>query len=435
MATIARIIPALAGAICSGALLIGCGGPTKAGLEARSEARDRMGLVNAQISYDQASRAFEVGQFDRALRDITAAIDRFPNAAQFHLLQGRIFLETHRLERALRAFDTAVELTGESREVASRRGTEPASHAETLAKAHYFSGIVFQRWSNHEQAHERYMKAAGLQESNAQYLLAAAESKIALGEYDTARELIEPRLAYFEHNAALRHLLGHIALLQGEPEFAARLFSQARLLNPDDEMLLEELAWAQYAAGLYAQCHDTIGQLHRMSTVRRADLMHLEARCLLFLERNREARDLYMELSRIAPADPEVWIELGALAWELGDMRRVAEAATRVIALAPNRYEGYALRAIYSNERGQFTDADRFLRQAIDRAPGSGDERGTALPHLLLGLVLEQQGRHEQALEMYGYALGISPDSREAKWLYSNSKAGLPRLSTVPMNE
>jgi predicted Zn-dependent protease len=71
----------------------------------RSAGRTRLDVVNAQVSYDQAKRAFEVGQLDRARRDIEAAINRFPDSVEYHLLHGRIHLEAHRLERSLAAFE------------------------------------------------------------------------------------------------------------------------------------------------------------------------------------------------------------------------------------------------------------------------------------------------------------------------------------------
>jgi len=382
-------------------LLMGCGGPTKAGIEARADARDRLAIVNAQVSYDQAKRAFEVGQFDRALREVRNALERYPDAAEYHLLHGRILLETHRLERALQAFDTAIEKNPES------------------AEAHYFAGIIFQRWSNNERAFDKYMAASELDESNAQYLLAAAETMIALRRYSDARALVEPRMPYFEYNAALRHLLAQIAMLQGEPAFAASLFEQARMLNPDDAMLLEELAWAQYAAGRYGHCYESLKQLRQMSgfsSEQRSDLLHLEARCLMFLERHLDARSVYLELTRVAPTDPEVWIEFGALSWELADMRRVATSASRVIALAPDRFEGYLLRGVYSRSEGHLSDAARFFQQAIDRDPTQ------SISYLLLGQLNEQQGRSDAALAAYQKAVELSPNNSDAKALLAGLK-------------
>jgi hypothetical protein len=79
MSTRPIMIVALAGAMCL--VTAGCGGPTKAGIEARELARKRLAIVNAQLTFDQAQQAFRSGQFDKASREITAAIRLYPDWA------------------------------------------------------------------------------------------------------------------------------------------------------------------------------------------------------------------------------------------------------------------------------------------------------------------------------------------------------------------
>jgi Tfp pilus assembly protein PilF len=234
-------------------LLAGCNGPTKAGKEARSAAQDRMNVMSAQVNYDQARQSFETGQFEKAHREIRAAIARFDKSAEFYLLQGRIYLETHQLENALESFKTAM------------------TKKENYADPHYFAGIVYQRWSDDEQAYESYRKAYELAPTKAQYLLAAAESLIALGELDAASDLIAPRLDYFEHNSAIKQLQGQIALLKGDAKKATVMYAEARLLDPDNDMLLEDLMWAQYAAEMYGQCHESAKRLQERAKEERFD--------------------------------------------------------------------------------------------------------------------------------------------------------------------
>ena len=370
-------------------VLVGCG-PTRAGLEARANARERMDLANAQISYDQAHQAFEVGQLDKALRQINIALARYPQSAPYRVLRGRIYLETHRLERALEAFEAALEVDPD------------------FAEAHYFAGICFERWSEDEKAHDRYRSAYELESSNAQYLLAAAEALIGMGDEEAAKQLVEPKLAYFEHNAALRQLLGQIALLQDEPALAVQLYSETRLLNPEDSALLEELAWAQYEAGMYGKCYDSVKQLQGRLTEKRTDLIRLEARCLAFIDRTIEARNLYLELTRLNATDSQCWIELGMLAWELGDDHRVAQCGARALALAPERYEGYMLRAISERQRGDLEAVVSLFEEAAQRASNS------AVPHLMLGQALEEIGDREAAFAAYAAGLRAQPDNPEA---------------------
>ena len=58
----------------------------------------------------------------------------------------------------------------------------------------------------------------------------------------------------------------------------------------------------------------------------------------------------------------------------------------------------------------------RFLRQAAERSPD------IALPHLLLGRVLDQAGEQEEALRAYATALRIDPESEEAQLLWGEGQ-------------
>jgi tetratricopeptide (TPR) repeat protein len=430
--------------------LAGCHTASEVSTQARADANLRYNFMRAQVEYDQAKQSLETGQFDKAHKQIAAAIGQFPDSPAFHILQGRIYLETNRLELAARAFSTALEKCGgdaEAVDATLAKGVTGAGlgsrRAERQAEAHYYLGIVHQRWSDDAQAHTHYRAAFELQTDRADYLLAAAETLVELGDYDGATALVEPRLAYFEHNAAMRHLLGEIALLRDDPATAAQLYSEARLLNPDDATLLEELAFAQYAARQYPKCYDSIKELQRKpGNGVRTDLKRIEARCLTLMERTTEARNLYLELMRATPTDADMWVELGVLAWELGDYNRVAQSSVRIIALAPERFEGYMLKGVNEQQHGRLEQAIGLFREAVTRAsaPGSPGAPGipgapglpgspgspagpghsevivaTAVPNLLLGRALEQQGQIDAALVAYGAAARADPSKVEAR--------------------
>jgi tetratricopeptide (TPR) repeat protein len=375
----------------------GCG-PTKAGIKARADAQGRMNAVGAQFTYDQAKQEFNAGQFDRAQRNIELAIERNPNSAQFEVLRGRIFLESHKLERAVDAFMTALEKD------------------ESCAEAHYYAGIVFQRWSDDEQAYTHYLGAYELEPDNVQYLLASAESLIALGEFGAARNLVEPKLSYFEYNAALQHLLGQIALLEGEVDEAARRYAEARMLDPENMALTEELAWVQFDAQQYSACLETVRFIQSRCAAQRSDLLHLEARCLSQLDRLTDAHGAYLELSRMTPADPTVWTEFGTVAWELGDYRRVAQCSVRAISIAPSNYEGYLLKGLYERRQGRLEEALRLFHQAAELSDVA------VTPHLMLGRTCEEADLPAEAMKAYARALEIEPDNHEAGLLHAALK-------------
>lgn len=388
------------------ALMAGCA-PTATGIQARADARDRLDAINANVGYDQAMQAFEVGRFERAERAIDGAIAQYPDAAPFHVLRGRIMLETNRLDLAIECFLQAAELDPDA------------------ADAQYFAGIVYQRWSDDEQAHRHYRQAAELEPSNVQYHLAAAEALVALGELDAAREMLEPELDRFEHHAAMHHLLGQIAMLDGDADLAVGSYAQACLLAPDDLTLREELARAQFQAGRHRECLETLRSRELAARDDRIDLALLQGRCLALLERSIEARDVYLDLTRRNPSDPNVWVELGTVAWELGDFHRVAQCSARIIALAPERFEGYMLRGANERYHGNLDQAVVEFGKAAERAPD------VAMPHLMLGLAFEESGDMQGAGRAYTQALRIDPDSTEAKQLLERWR-NATRLSSAP---
>jgi tetratricopeptide (TPR) repeat protein len=256
-------------------------------------------------------------------------------------------------------------------------------------------------------------------------LLAAAEALGAMGEFEQATALIEPKMAYFEHNAALRQLRAQIAMLQGDPKRSAELYAEARMLEPDDVSLQEEMLWAQYAAGYYSQCYETATAMQVKAAQPRTDLTHLQARCLAMMGRGVEARELYLQLVKTRSAEASYWSELGTLCWELGDYRNLAQSSVQMMAIAPDRYEGYLFRAVNERHKGNTAEAQRLLKEACKRAGG------VTLPFLMLGQSLEQSGDRAGAALAYNQALQADPDSAEARALLGRLN-GDQQISAAP---
>ena len=379
---------AVTGLVAAGSLA-GCG-PTAAGLEARAEAQARLDGVHAQFAYDQAHHEFSVGRFDAAHQHVDRAILGDPENPDAYVLKAKIFLEQHRLEKARQTLEEALD-------------TEPG-----FAAAHYYLGVVAERWSEREEAYRQYARAFELRNDHAPYLLAMAESAISLGRLEEAESLVDDHLTYFEHDSGLRQLRGQIDSLQGEIDAAVDHYHQARLLNPEDTTLLEELAWMQFEAGMYARCHETLTNIERLTEDVRPDLRHLEARCLTMLQRHSEARNVYSRLTIEQPSNLDVWIEYGQLVWEMGDDRRLAKCGRNVAALAPERHEGYLYQAVVARNAGHLSRAARLLQDACQRAPEA------ALPHLILGLTLEELNA-PGAADAYRQALRIDPTTSVAR--------------------
>ncbi|MDP6692714.1 MAG: tetratricopeptide repeat protein, partial [Phycisphaerales bacterium] len=303
-------------------LLTSCAGPSKTGQEARKKAHARMDLVNADLASQQARQQFEVGQLDSALATINSAIERFHEKAEYHQLRGRILLEQHLLDDARSAFETAVTLNPEN------------------AESHYLLGVLHQRCSDDVAALSSYITACNNDPSHVQFFIAKAETFAALDRHDEAIELLTGD-HNFQHQAAVPAMLGQIYLRIGDTEKAARYFSDSRSLGNDDQYLLADLAIVEFQTGSYAECLMTLRELEIMKKGELTSLQRrIRGKSLAATGRLIQGRDICLSITRDTPQDADAWIDLGFIAWKMGDYRRLKSCGEEIFRLAPSRWEG-----------------------------------------------------------------------------------------------
>jgi tetratricopeptide (TPR) repeat protein len=326
-------------------LLVGCSGPTKQGKIARADAHQRMDVVNADLAAQQALQQFEVGQLEAAISTIDAAIARYDDNASYHLLRGRILIEQHKLDSARKALLRSAEIDSK------------------VAEAHYFLGVLHQRWSEDEEALSCYSKAMECDKSHPQFLLATAETYVALGKFDKAIELLESAGKEFQHQPSITALLGHIYLRNGNPSKAAKFLSDSRLLGNDDSEVLTLLATAQFGAGEYANCLHTITQLEEDESLSNT-FKRIKGKCLSSTGRQIQGRDICLQVTRQTPDDPNAWVDLGYISWEMGDYSRLATCGEKISELAPEFSEGPLFEGIVALRLGDKEIGKKLLAKA-----------------------------------------------------------------------
>jgi Flp pilus assembly protein TadD len=389
-----RTALALTSALCL-ATLAGCNsGHGKYTNEGKSLANQRVAELKSMNEYNQAKQAYLAGDLDKATKYIDRSLTINPSVAMSHVLRGRILIEQSDLEEACNALLRAEALDPKDPE------------------AEYYLGIVYERFSQPEKALERYTKASELQPANAQYAVAAAETMMDMGKLDEAEKFLNDRSAAFEHNAGVRQTLGHIAMMRGKPEDACKYFDDARLLAPDDSGVVEDLVRAEVATGKWADAEFNISRLLRTpENAARRDLKHMQAKCLLSLDRGVEARQVLLDLTSddAGQKDVEAWVLLGNTSYMLRDLNRVRMAYTRTIALAPERSEGYMLRALWERKQGELQKGLVSVEKAVER-------RGTSVePLLLKGVILREMGRSAESTSTFKTVLAQDPSNQQAK--------------------
>ncbi|MDX2148447.1 MAG: tetratricopeptide repeat protein [Planctomycetota bacterium] len=397
--TARRLAPAAM--LASALALSGCvghGGYTKQHINA---AKEKMSLMKSATEWQMANQAFMAGDMKKALRGVNQSLTINEKVVKSHVLKGRILLEMSDLEGAVASFQRAIELEPEN------------------VDGHYYLGFAYERFSKREEALAAYRKAFELDQSNPQYAIATAEVLIDLGRATEAEAFLVAERSRFENNAGVRQTLGHMALIRGDQNAALELFNEARLLAPDDTAITEDLARVQMLTGKYAEAEYNLGRLLTGPTASsRPDLMHMRAQCLSRLGRHGDARRLLIELSEspAGGADPEVWISLADACMELKDFNRLRMAATRIVAIAPERPEGYIYRGIFERRQGRSDAAIQSLNKALTL-------KRDADTLILLALTYQSRGLRQQARAALAEAATLEPQSEARQLLASLEQA------------
>lgn len=378
------------------AALGGCAGMRTSGKytdEQRNAAKQKLDGLKAGLEYQTAMGDFQAGDFPKALKSVETSLSMNDKVAKSWTLRGRIMLEMGNLEQAMLSFNKAEELD--------------ASFVETQ----YFLGVLNERLERKEEALARYMKAAELDRGNAQYATASAEMLIDLGRLDEAKAFLETRGPTMADNAAIRQVLGHIAMIMKDPSTAVKLFNEARLLSPEDTTILEDLVRAQIATTRFADAEVNLQKLLKdVKIASRRDLQHMRAKCLIETERNVEAREILIKLcnDQAGSADVQAWNDLGQVSYKLNDMNRVRQASSKIIAIAPRQSEGYLLKALWERKRGDNLAARESVQTAIQRDP-------TTDAYIMLAAIQRDLHDDAGALVTLKVALNRDPSSQTAR--------------------
>jgi tetratricopeptide (TPR) repeat protein len=385
-----------AGLAAALALVPACS-PNKAREEAVNAANERYYAMRSALMLDMARQQFETGDLDLAERTVRDASIVDPRNPRIHVMAGRIAMEKGRLERSFHFFAAAIELD------------------EDHAEAHYYQGVVLQRWQRHGEAMERYQRAYEIHPDNVSYLLASAEMLVALDEVERAVLMLEEKLSYFDQNATIRVALAHLNAMQGRHDQSMHYFHQAMLLDPENPKLQEHLALSQIAAGRYDAAITSLERLLADASMRdRRDLRRALAEAYLRTERLPLARQTYLELARSPDGNARDWVRLGELAMRDGDLYGALEASNQAIRREPLHHEGYLLAGMVWQRRDRLDEALRMFDRAAELSPGD------AAPLILRGIALERAGRRAAAAEAYAQALTRQPDDERAQRLLSN---------------
>jgi len=390
-------------------LLVGCNSQ-KQHDQWVDEGNQRWYSLKSEIALQMAEDQFNGGQLGLAQKTIEGAMVNDMENPGLWLMGGRIALEESKLESAYNRMDMAIEY-GEKLENYPRK---------EKAKPYYYQGIINQRWQRYEQAKERYTQAYERDPEDVSYFLARIEMMIELEQLQPAVAELEQKATYFDQNATVRALLGHVHRRLGDHENAAMWFKQASMLAAEDMKLREEVAREQFATGRYKEAINGLDALTEDEYGQtRTDLYRLKAQAYLALEKLHDARSVYATITRMDPTSSDDWAKLGELSYRLDELGGALQAANRLINLSPDHYRGYLLAGMVWNQRDRLDRARSMFDRAAELAPDN------TMPLIMRGMALQKNDKPAAAADAYRQALQINPNDQRARHLLSSVTDGL----------
>ncbi len=373
-------------ALSLGACAGGHGKYTKEGI---SLAEERMSFMKSATEWDLARQAFLAGDLEKALDKVNGSIQINDQVVKSHVLKGRILIEMGELSGAIRSLNEAEAIDPQ----------DPDTQ--------YYLGVVFERLNRPQDALVHFKNACELDDYSASHAVAAAEMMIDLDRLDEARSYLLS-IPMANDNAGIRQTLGQIALIENDTALAEKHLSDARLLAPDDQQILEQLVHAQLLNANYREAERNLDLLlSRFDNKDRRDLKLMHAQALVGTGRPVEARTLYQELisGKQGQSDIESWVGLGQTSLMVHDTRTARRAASRIVALSPNSSEGYVLWAMIHHDAGDIESASISINDAIDR------NNTDAELFAFRAMIERDMGHADRALASANRAAQLDPDN------------------------
>ncbi len=191
-------------------------------------------------------------------------------------------------------------------------------------------------------------------------------------------------------------------LRAGQPADAIAPLSEAALLEPSNSMIQHDLGLACLEAGLIP---DAIAALQRAVACnpRYSDAYLRLGVALEKLGNNGGAIIAYDRATELQPSLTEAWFRAGALVHMLGHRDEAIGCFRRAAATGGETSFGRLgkARALLTEDRNQ--EAEQVLRRTLKRDPKN------AMAHDLLGNLLSEFGRFDEARECFQRAIALAP--------------------------
>jgi Tfp pilus assembly protein PilF len=368
---------------------------------ASEAARKQWNDAQASVLLGLANDQYQNGSFDKSRSTIDQAIRATPTSAPAHILSAKLYMEAGQLDQA-------------EMELAEARKLDPQN-----AEVDYLCGVIYQRWQQPQRALAYYQSACDKATSELAYLLAKAETMVAMDQRPQALALLQAKVSYFEHSGAIRDEVGLLLMQEGRYPEAIEMLRRAVILAGDDLTIKEHLAMALFYNDQYSEAAAMLSNLLADDQYsRRTDLMVTLGYCQLQTAHASDAVVTFQQATEIAPDSMGVWLGLGRAELQQNNFKRAEAALQHGLALDESSSEGHLLMGYVQLQENRVTDAYSSFTRASRLDPSD------TVSLCMVGLALDRMGRPRQAAQCFERALQIKPGDQMAGQLLTNLDLG-----------
>ncbi len=313
--------------------------------------------ANSEIYALCGELSLQLGDTAGAVTCLETALSRDPKNATARAILGEAFVRLGAVDKGIAELDAAC--AAAPGEIAIWRR----------------AGRVLQSLGRPRDALERYKRALAIAPRDTEALIAAANTHLALGEFDQARTIALSMAGSPDEESIGQYVLGRIAITQGKHEEAVISLARATRLNP------------KYGAAWAALADAYLG-----------------------LKDERKAREALSKAAALPDAEAGVFKRLAELETRDGRHAQALAALERAVALAPADVDLRLAQARTLAALGRWQDSGKAAREAQKLAPKEIE------PLLLVSTAAYRQGKNGEAIQMLKRALELKPDSYEVNF-------------------
>jgi len=374
-------------------VIVSAGCQTMTPTATKQRAHDRWDRVRAEFKLQRGTQDYDARRFEDAERTAVEAISLDPTMVESYVLLARADLELNKPTSAARAIETARETGLDAPELT------------------YMYGVVLEQRGQLQEAADAYRSAAEADRTKVDYVIAHAESLVALGRARDAQTLLEASVGRFDDDGSIVLLSAHVAALLGDEEGAIRRYRAALELLGNSPTAARELGLLLAHNGRYEEAITRLEPLVDAAVDQPADGAVRLALAEAYVEAGQplQAKQLLQREIAGSSDSAAAYVIFTKAALATGDELEAKHASATGLRIAPQNDELYLLHAMALWRLGEYAPAEQHLRAYVKRRPE--DPTGICL----LGEVVRSQGRSDQAADLFRRALDIDPDNVWAK--------------------